>query len=104
MPLGLPGVEAEHLLQVLRSVRFSHAAGMGVAPVSALELMAWCQGMQHPLDPWEFEAVRLASAAYCAQLSSDDDREPNFVPDETKPLSPIRQLAEALNKPKKAAK
>lgn len=79
---------------------------MGVAPVSCLELMAWCQGMQHPLDPWEFEAVRSASAAYCAQLANTDPMalEPNFTPDETKPLSPIRQMAEALNKSKKAAK
>lgn len=102
-PLNLPSVEAEHLLPVLDSLGWCMAAGMGVGPISAAELMAWSQGMQHPLDPWEFEAVRSASRAYCAQLASEDPREPNFLPEtEDKPISAIRAMAAALNKPKDA--
>jgi len=87
---------------VLDSLGWCMAAGMGVAPISASELLSWCRGMDHPLDPWEFEAVRSASRAYCSQLASDDPREPNFHPEETteKPVSAIRAMAAALNKPK----
>jgi hypothetical protein len=98
VPLGLPAVEAQHLLEVLHSVGFSQPAGMGMAAVSFSEVMAWCQAMQHPLEPWEFEAVRAASRAFCSQLSSDDPREPNFNTEEAKATSPIRAMAAALNK------
>jgi hypothetical protein len=75
---------------------------MGMTAISCAEVMAWCQGMQQPLEPWEFEAVRAASRAFCSQLSSDDPREPNFNTADAKAMSPIRAMAEALNK--KAAK
>jgi hypothetical protein len=76
LDLCLPGVEAHYLLDVLHSVGWCQAAGMGLAPLTATEVYSWCQLTQTELDAWEFEAIRAASAAYCQQTTSDDPTEP----------------------------
>lgn len=84
--LGLPQVEAQHLLDMLQSIGWCQAAGMGIGPLSATEVYAWCQLTETVLEPWEFEVIRAASSAYCEQSGSDDPTEPaskneNFDPD-----------------------
>lgn len=44
------------------------SAGMGPAPLSALEIQAWQRGAGIDLMPWEFLALRKLSRAYCGQL------------------------------------
>ena len=74
-------------------------AGMGMAELSHAEIAAWCQLMQTELEPWEVQAIRATSRAYCQQGSSKDQREPNFDQDAPKEqVSAIRALAAALNK------
>jgi hypothetical protein len=99
MPLGLPYVEAAHVLGYLSGMGWSLSSGMGQAPLTSTEVQAWCMGMQVDLDPWEFEAVLLASRSYCEQLASDDGREPNYEPDgDQPPISAVRALAAAFNR------
>ena len=50
--------------------------GMGPAPLSCTELLAWSQGTGMTLAPWEFRAIRAASRAFVAQLSSKDEVPP----------------------------
>jgi hypothetical protein len=96
--VGLPSVEAEYLLQAVADMGWGQPAGMGVAALSHTEIAAWCALMQTDLEPWEVQAIRAASRAYCAQSTSKDPREPNFEATPEKPVSAIRALAEALNK------
>lgn len=96
--MGLPGVEADYLLQAVAEMGWSQAVGMGAAALSHTEIAAWCALMQTDLEPWEVQAIRSASHAYCAQSSSKDPREPNFAATTEKPVSAIRALADALNK------
>lgn len=58
--------------------------------------MAWCEGTQTELDPWEFEAIRSASRAFVGQYMSEDATEPNATEPEHKG-SAVRALAAALN-------
>lgn len=87
-------------MDVLNSVGWCQPAGMGVAPVSSTELLAWSTGADVPLAPWEFLALREASQAFCSQKADTDLREPTFDPADQPPVSPIRALAQALNRPK----
>jgi hypothetical protein len=76
LDLCFPVVEATYLIDVLNSVGWCQAAGLGIAPLTATEVLAWCQLTQTELECWEFEAIRAASSAYCQQTSSDDPTEP----------------------------
>ena len=73
---NLPTVEAAHLLDALQSMGWCQPAGMGVAPLSASEILAWSTLTENPVLPWEYEALRAASAAYCSQSTRDDAIEP----------------------------
>lgn len=73
---------------------------MGAVAVSHTEIAAWCQLMQTELDPWEVQAIRATSRAYCQQSSSKDTREPNFEAAPKDQVSAIRALAQAFNKTK----
>lgn len=98
-PLGLPAVEASHLLRYLNDMGWVQPSGVGMTAISSTEIMAWSNGMRVHLDPWEFEAIRRASRAYCEQFCNNDGREPTFDPSTNQPAtSAIRALASALNK------
>lgn len=106
-PLGLPGVEALHLLGELEEMGWCESGGFGPAPLSAQELRAWAWGTGQRWDEWEFRALRQASAAYCAQLARKDAPEPaqQAMDEEVKKKKPslIGALASTLNgKPKDA--
>lgn len=73
-------------------------AGMGVSAVSYGEIAAWSALSKTELEPWEVEAIRSASLAYCAQSAQKELREPNFEATEQPAASAIRALAQALNK------
>ena len=76
MPLGLPAVEAQHLLDVLNALGWCEAAGFGAAPLRCTELLAWASGTRRHLAEWEFRALRAASAAYCDAALNKDAPEP----------------------------
>jgi hypothetical protein len=97
-PLCLPSVESGWLLEALHELGWWQATGMGFSAVSHAEISSWCALMQIDLDPWEVQAIRSASRAYCIQGSSKDPREPNFQEPTDKPMSAIRAMAEAMNK------
>lgn len=71
-PVPLPPLSARYLLDWLSDLGFVSAGGMGPAPLSALEMQAWCQMTNTALQPWEFDALRAASRAYCAQSVAKD--------------------------------
>ena len=100
-PLGLPEVEALHLLDELQALGWCESGGFGPVPLSAQELRSWAWGTGQRWDDWEFRALRSASAAYCAQLASKDAPEPaQLAADEEvkkKRPSMLRQLASTLN-------
>ena len=97
--LNLPDVEAQHLLRYLEDIGWAQPSGMGIGGISSTEIMAWSRGMGISLDPWEFEAIRRASRAYCQQFSSNDSREPTFDPLTNSPkTSAVQALASALNR------
>ena len=52
------------------------SAGMGLAPLSATEILSWSRLTRTPLEPWEFDALRAASSAYCVQSQGDTTLEP----------------------------
>lgn len=52
------------------------SAGMGLAPLSATEIYSWSRLTRTEVEPWEFQAMRAASSAYCAESASDNQIEP----------------------------
>ena len=100
MPLGLPKVEAQHLLQMLDQMGWAESGGFGPVPLSAREILAWCDGMAVELEPWEFELIRAASRAYCRQAAAKDPREPTFDAEAAgrKPGGLAASLAATLNR------
>ena len=97
LDLGLPEVEAMHLIQALDHLGWCESAGMGVAPIRWAEIQAWQALMQACLEPWEAQAIRLASQAYCSVATDPDAPEPFAEPIK---VSPFKALAKLANKPK----
>ena len=63
-------------MDYLDSLGWVMPAGMSLAPLSATEIFSWSLLTRTPLDPWEFEALRAASSAYCVQSQGDTTLEP----------------------------
>lgn len=101
-PLNLPPVEAQHLLADLNALGWCASTGMGAAPLPAAELLAWAAGTGSCWQPWEFRALRAASAAYCAAFACPPLAEPAApAPDAPPPRGSLfKALADALNKPR----
>ena len=79
--LEMPEQSMPYLWARLNDAGMYGQGGMGPAPLSCTELLAWCQGTGSTLAPWEFCAIRAASRAFVAQLSSKDDVPPYGDPD-----------------------
>lgn len=64
--------DADHpVIDTLVEMGWCEVGGMGPAPLSSVEIMAWCQGMGESLTPWEFGMVRRMSEAFCAGLQAE---------------------------------
>jgi len=66
-------------------------------------MKAWCELTQIELEPWEFEALRSASRAYCSQSALKDAFPPwQQEKDSNKPKTGIagkfKTLANMLNR------
>lgn len=48
------------------------STGMGAAPLSSREIVAWQEGSGIILQPWEFHILRDMSRAYLAQLHESE--------------------------------
>lgn len=97
LDLCLPEVEAMHLIEALDQLGWCESAGMGVAPIRWAEIQAWCALMQALLEPWEVQAIRMASQSYCSMATDPDAPEPFAEPIT---VSPFKALAKLANKPK----
>lgn len=79
--LEMPEQSMPYLWARLNDAGMYGQGGMGPTPLSCAELQAWSQGTGMTLAPWEFRAIRAASRAFVAQLSSKDDAPPYGDPD-----------------------
>ena len=62
-----------HLLDYLFEVGPVLSGGMGPAPLSNLELAAWCDLTGIPLTPWEARTLRALSRDYLAEMHDAED-------------------------------
>lgn len=96
----MPPVAARYLVDFLQDLGWSSSTGMGSTQLSCAEIMAWQQGTNTPLEPWEFSLIREASLAYVIQLYSDDGTPPYSEQPYMKPVTAgaFRALAERFRK------
>ena len=69
----LPECCVSELIDVLMDAGPRMIAGMGEAPLSAQELLAWCAGTGQDLTPWEFATVLQMSRAYAGEYQAAQD-------------------------------
>jgi hypothetical protein len=70
----LPEVSAAYLLSYLWDAGPVIANGVGGAPLSSIELMAWQEGAGIELQPWEFRLLRRLSSDYVAESRKAEDK------------------------------
>jgi len=63
----MPPNPAPHIVERLLEMGMSQAAGMGVAPLSWAEIVAWQVATMVRLAPWEARLIRRLSSAYIAE-------------------------------------
>lgn len=67
--------DAAYLVAYWQQIGMVEQGGMGMAPLSASELMCWCGGAGIELQPWEFHALRQMSRQYLVQLNESEKPE-----------------------------
>lgn len=92
----LPNIEASHIVAWLGELGWCGAAGMGIAPLSAVEVLAWAALTDTQMQPWEYRALRSASVAYVAQTNTDTPAPPYELQELHKP--PVAGAFSALAK------
>ena len=101
-----PVDEGAYLVGYLQEMGFSNNSGMGLAPLSFLEISAWEQSTCLKLSPWEALTIRQLSVDYVVQLSassSQSEPAPFWVEDIQKQRKNTNDFFEALaqrNQPK----
>jgi hypothetical protein len=82
----MPALQCQHLYDWLVQAGIarpvSAGMGVGVEGITSQELSAWSQGSGTALLCWEFNALRAASRAYCAEYTQPGDFPPFGDPDE----------------------
>jgi hypothetical protein len=63
----MPRNPAPHIIDRLVEMGLTESAGMGAAPLSWREIMAWQEGTGVRLMPWEARLIRSLSVAYLAE-------------------------------------
>lgn len=66
---------AAYLVDYWHDVGLVSVGGMGPAPLTSVELMAWQEGRGFHLQPWEFHILREMSRAYLAQAHASEKPE-----------------------------
>lgn len=69
----MPEVRAEYLLGYFFEVGPVMAGGMGPAPISQQELVAWQTNTGIELRPWESRVLRRLSSDYITELHKAED-------------------------------
>lgn len=67
--------DAAYLVGYWQQIGLVQHGGMGMAPLSASEVAAWCSQAAIDLQPWEFLAVREMSRHYVVQLTESEKPE-----------------------------
>lgn len=96
--IRLPSVErVQHLVSYLQqSGTYMHGA-MGLVPLTATELLAWCTGTCKRLAAWEFAALLAASRAYVTQMYADAAKPPfGSLADLSDPQTLSQRMARSL--------
>lgn len=98
-------MSARYLLGWLSDLGWAQSNGMGAIPLSSVEVRSWGELMKIDLEIWEFEILRAASRAYCAQSASKDPLPPwQEGEGSSKPKAGIagkfKALANAINRTK----
>lgn len=65
--MPMPPCPAPHIIDRFVELGISEAAGMGVAPLSWREIMAWQEANCLRLPPWEARLLRRMSTEYLAE-------------------------------------
>ena len=70
----MDGIERGDLLDALAQMGFAAVVGMGaLTPLPWVELQAFNAATERGMTPWEFETLRLMSAAYCTGRHEGQD-------------------------------
>jgi hypothetical protein len=79
-PLFPPVYEVEYLIGYWHSIGLVGSNGMGMMPLSAIEINEWQKGSCINLSPWEFMTIRAMSTAYITQYheASKTDCQPPY--------------------------
>lgn len=64
IPAPLPDTPQSEMVGWAIDIGLASSSGMGLVPVSSLEVKAWADGMALSLSPWEFAVLRRMSRAY----------------------------------------
>lgn len=96
--IHMPELALPNLLLTLQDAGLCLRGGMGPAPITAAELLAWCAGVGRKLAAWEFGAILAASRAYCTQLMTEDTATPPFgsIADLSDPAVMSNRIAKSL--------
>lgn len=72
LPDMMPPLDAgEDMIALARAVGWCGHTGMGLVPITAQEVMAWCVGTGEALTHWQFDVLLRLSAAYVAGWRSE---------------------------------
>jgi hypothetical protein len=75
---------AEYLVSFFHSAGAATRTGMGLTPLSWMEIEAWvrCNALEDVVTPWELQVIRRLSEAYVTEyaLASDPKRKMPYQP------------------------
>jgi hypothetical protein len=73
----LPEVSCRYLLDILMDVGPTSATGLGVAPITEQELLAWQLNRGRRLQPWECSIIKRLSKEWVSEsYAAEDERRP----------------------------
>ena len=73
---GIDAAVEGYLYNICETLGWHDSNGWGPIPLPWSEIRAYSKCMRELNEPWEFEAIRRMSVAYCAGLSSKEHLDP----------------------------
>ena len=74
--MHLPEVgECFYVVEMWQDMGLVSAGGMGATQLSSAEILAWAQGTQRTVTPWEFSTIKEMSMSYLAMLHAGEKPE-----------------------------
>lgn len=64
--------EGQHLVRAITELGWSGNSGMGIIPLSWLEIKSYADATEALSEPWEFRCIREMSSAYTTERNSND--------------------------------